>query len=422
MSDSFVDYEKWRHHGQFGFTQGGYSYGNPITGNGVKFSSFRKLEHMTSEGHPWHMLGKTRLNLGGPFELLRMDVQGSLEPRWMRNIGINNQWANEIHAIVTPSGDVNSALVGMAGQDSAVKAKSFLVPKILNRPSETTMDAMGSQAINMTNPTNPAADLAMNLAEFISERKFFSLPGKAGSLPGEYLNYMFGVAPTVGAVQDLRDAIAEREKITSQYIRDSGRWVRRRAQFEPTRSTTRSVKTGVYPSSLGMGMPTVLATTGTLTTTTRSYQRFWFSGAFTYHLPKEGTRAREIAILDKLYGVRPGSTSVAWELMPFSWIADYKVSLGSSVQNIESFAENGIVMPYAYIMCHTRTEVEYDWVGSLRSPTGVFEKAQLTNTVTTESKMRRAANPFGFGVLATDLSPKQWSILAALGLTLVRQK
>lgn len=412
------EYTKWRKRGDVIFTGQNLSNGLPTSSHGVLHHKYTCLEHLFAEGHPWFYLGKSRLDLGGPFDLYRQIVEGKLKPEWLRSPrgAPPPLWSNEYFTIPVPGTAVSSAVNGISNQNSAANAKSYIGPKIPESPSEITMDAMGSKAINMLNPTNPVADLATSVAEFASERKFFALPGTAGSLPGEYLNYMFGVAPTVGLTQDLRNAIANREKLTKQFIRDSGRWVRRRADVSFTTDVTKSVSTG-YPSTIGPALSTSVAKIGQLTTITSTSQKFWFSGAFTYHLPKEGA-ARDMALLDYLYGVDPGATSTAWELLPFSWLADYKSSMGVSLQNIESFAEHGIVMPYAYIMCHTKKVVTYHWHGDLRGPTGLWEKRDLVYTVTTETKKRRAANPFGFGITANDLSPKQWSILAALGLSM----
>lgn len=415
------EYVKWRHVGRQSYIGENTSNMTPTTANGVTHELVTGLQYIKSEGHPYYLLGKSRLDLGGNLDIVKIDSQGSLTPRWLRSPGgLVPPWSNEYYTILVPSSAVSSVLTGMRNQSSAALANSYILPRIPSHPSETTMMGVGAQMINNLNPTNSVADLAISMAEFFSERKLFSLPTKAGSLAGEYLNYMFGIAPTIGLVKDLRSAISDREKVTQQYVRDSGKWVRRQSEWEPTRSTVKTVSS-TYPATFGPSISTSVAKPGQLTTITREYQKWSFSGAFTYYLPPEGI-GRDVELLDKLYGVKPGASSTAWELMPFSWIADYKVSLGASIQNVEAFAEHHIVMPYAYVMCHSKREVEYTWVGSTRSPSGMWVDTMLHNTVITESKQRRAANPFGFGISPQALSPKQWSILAALGLSLASRK
>jgi hypothetical protein len=228
---------------------------------------------------------------------------------------------------------------------------------------------------------------------------------------------MVGVAPTTGLVQDLRHAIENREAIVDQTIRDSGRLIRRRMQFDEVFTTSKSSGTA-YVSCWGPTLSTQSSTLGQWTKITSTRQRYWFSGAFTYHLPKEGV-ARDLALLDRLYGVKPG-LDTPWELLPFSWLVDYKASAGSAISNMNSWASEGLVMPFGYIMCHTTTTVEYTWTGKIANGSGVLTDRQLYNRVEYDQRRREPANPFGFGILPGDLSPKQLSILAALGLSLVR--
>lgn len=49
------------------------------------------------------------------------------------------------------------------------------------------------------------------------------------------------------------------------------------------------------------------------------------------------------------------------------------------------------------------------------TPRGVARP--LGETIEVSRKVRRAASPYGFGLNAEAFSPKQWAILAALGLT-----
>jgi hypothetical protein len=124
--------------------------------------------------------------------------------------------------------------------------------------------------------------------------------------------------------------------------------------------------------------------------------------------------AREMERLDRLYGLRPGVDTL-YQLTPWSWLVDYFSNLGDNIENLNARIADGLVMPYAYVMSETtvRTTTSLDfgvWNGS------VFQPERLVDTVTTTSKKRLGASPFGFGLLGKDLSAKQWSILAALGL------
>jgi hypothetical protein len=104
---------------------------------------------------------------------------------------------------------------------------------------------------------------------------------------------------------------------------------------------------------------------------------------------------------------------LVWELSPWSWAVDWFSNVGEVVHNITAFAQNGLVMRYGYVMEHSMIRDTYAFSGEtgFNSPVVV-----PTLTLVSETKVRRQANPFGFGVDWKGLNPFQLSIAAALGL------
>lgn len=378
---------------------------------------YRKAQHTSSEGHPYQFLGRDhRTDIGGPFLTQKVEIaldenahlhldNGAGIRRRVTGTAIAHPDLLPYRKSVWSTPDTAAAVVG--------RLTAFRNPQPL---SDSTLDAFGSTAISLVKPTNPTVDLAMSIGEFVSERKFFSLPGQAGSVPGEYLNYMFGIAPTIADVQDLRKAIQEKEKILFQYARDSGRLVRRRFEPDPVTSVSNHTATNqpLYDIKGGSFGDGATVGSGTLSYTIKRSTRQWFSGAFTYFLPKEGL-LKSVAELDRLYGVVPG-TALAWELTPYSWLVDYKLSVGSALKNLDSFAMDGLVMPYGYVMAEQSAEVYHTWTGPV-TINGTWTKRSVSGKIVKTVKQRRPANPFGFGIKHGDLSLRQVSIIAALGLT-----
>jgi len=133
--------------------------------------------------------------------------------------------------------------------------------------------------------------------------------------------------------------------------------------------------------------------------------------------------SRRISELDHLYGILPGA-GTAWELLPFSWLVDYFSSVGDAMQNIDNFARDGLVMPYAYVQRSVKIETEYTWRGALNRGLSFSELSTaapevISGRIISHSLQRRPATPFGFGVSASSLTLRQASIIAALGLTKV---
>lgn len=356
------------------------------------------------------------MDIGGAFNSSKIELRCNLTPNWHRHVGSGiGGYDYAFFTCIVPSVPVAQIALGIGSADTGSKIRGLIGTQVPNGFTYSEMNAMGAKAVSMLNPTNPVADTVTTFAEFLSERKFFSIPGNSGSLPGEYLNYMFGVAPTIGYVQDLRSAIGDKDKHLDQLHRDSGRWVRRRAEVFSDTSSTYTRNATASPGVVGPSINFQIAPAGVLHTFTKVERRAWFSGAFTYYLPESGQR-RRLAELDKLYGVKPG-VDTAWELLPYSWLVDYKTSAGAVISNLSAFGADGLIMPYGYIMGQVKTTTDYRWEGQLRGADGVSKPAVLEATVVKTTKQRERAHPFGFGVLPGSLSGRQLSILAALGLS-----
>jgi hypothetical protein len=130
----------------------------------------------------------------------------------------------------------------------------------------------------------------------------------------------------------------------------------------------------------------------------------WFSGAFTHYYsrtPKEKAFFRSIQSARDVYGLDL-SLEVVWNLLPYSWLADWQGNIGDVFHNLSRFSQDGLTMKYGYIMRTAYVKHIYTYGPS-------------TFTLISSVKQRRKASPFGFGVALNTLSDRQWAILAALG-------
>jgi len=103
-----------------------------------------------------------------------------------------------------------------------------------------------------------------------------------------------------------------------------------------------------------------------------------------------------------------------WNLAPWSWAVDWFSNAGDVVSNISDWAVYGLVLRYGYIMEHTIVRDTYT-----RTPTGLNVSGGATSSITlvTETKIRRRADPFGFGLSGVALNATQQAILTALGIS-----
>jgi hypothetical protein len=163
---------------------------------------------------------------------------------------------------------------------------------------------------------------------------------------------------------------------------------------------------------------------GPVTLTSTKKTEWWFSGAFTYFVETDSSVLNKLERFEqlgnKLLGTRL-TPDVLWNLAPWSWLIDWFTTVGDSLSNVVSFQNDGLVMPYGYAMRRTRiTTVAQSRLVFRGTP----EKELLTfrNTFVVDQKERVRATPYGFGLNLGSLNPRQWAILASLGLTHAPQR
>jgi hypothetical protein len=293
--------------------------------------------------------------------------------------------------------------------------------------SDAVLKALGTKAIAIVKPTNSIADAATALIELYRE----GLPKMVGSAlwkektskarrkaaGGEYLNIEFGWKPLVGDIQDVYKAIKTSDAVMKQYERDAGKVVRRK--FEYPSVETASTKTvlqgarGYTPVGSSILLKDGGAVSGALIQTDQLFQRTWFSGAFTYHLPGDWYKRGSSSKMDALLGTDI-TPAVVWNITPWSWFADWFANTGDVISNLTDMAQDGLVLRYGYIMQHTRAVRTYSYVGSSPYQCGAIP---TPITLTVESKRRLRSSPYGFGITWQGFSPRQLAILAALGIS-----
>lgn len=327
---------------------------------------------------------------------------------------------------------INSpAYVSLAKTDSGIYRtfEGTVVPRsytltagnLIPPASPAALDALGTTGISRSIPTNPLSGMGQFLGEvrqlpkapdFHRWRKTagdFKQMARKGA--DDYLNVEFGWAPFVSEISDFLGVVISAEKHINQFERDSGRNIRRRRVVYQDESTS------VTPLGNSYGVPSVstqiYSKPGVLTASTTTSRKVWFSGAFTYYLPPSGLK-RKAALANKLYGLRV-TPSLLWELAPWSWAADWVSNIGDVVNNWSAFQNDGLVMRWGYVMETIAEVTTYSLTGAAMKGHGGIDCSQTVRRIT---KSRAIATPYGFGLSPEAFSPRQWAILAALGINL----
>lgn len=298
----------------------------------------------------------------------------------------------------------------------------------------TDMNAKGASLIALAKPTNNVANLATDLVEARQQglpslwgvqtwKKRTQLANAAGS---EFLNQEFGWVPLASDIRDASYAAANAPTIIKAYEQNSGKLVRRRVDLPEEKTESWSAITNAAPyfprtdnDNTCIVDSTVPSSSGGWFYCDRTYKRTWFSGAFTYHLPLGwGSHYGLVDAAAKagpLLGIEL-TPEVVWNATPWTWALDWVSNMGDCISNVSDMAVDGLVIKYGYVMEHYVSSRTYYYGGTSRyKPVNGIVVSPVT--LFYETKRRRRASPFGFGLHWPDFSPRQLAITAALGLS-----
>lgn len=230
-----------------------------------------------------------------------------------------------------------------------------------------------------------------------------------------YLNIQFGWVPFI---RDIRDALRTMDKIEqrlAQLTRDNGKTVRRSGIVTRSSSIVSSKAVGSGQVTVQPALVTQFySRTGEWfrDDRTQTLSKYWFSGKYRYYIPDIKTRHGRARTLLRQFGLDV-TPQVFWNLMPWTWLADWYGSYGDIARNITAMHQYNLTAKYAYIMGHELSVTEQSQqIWDRNGTPHIMSRKSIT-----ELKSRMAATPYGFGVKADSLNDYQISILAALGVS-----
>lgn len=383
-------------------------------------------EELISQGHKWPPPRGSNGDFGGPFSVRR--AQWKVQPGY--------GYISKPHTgFVTRGATVQEPSEASHSQLGVLSLPAFI--------SESTMLAMGTKGWAKYKPTRSQGGLDQALGEAHQipsimkirnlKEAFKSAKAQHGwHLPiawrtnrflkdasDNYLNYVFGWVPLINDLADLVDNSWKLEKRLRQLIKDNGKPVMRRGPIDSTTTSSNSADSTTSGSGWlfpGCGDSPVQTKHVSSQTTTK----FTFSGRFRYYLNfHESTKklafgqigSRENYQLTRLLYGGEITPQTLYNIMPWSWLIDWVAPLGDLIGNVVNDPIDNLTADFAYVTARSTSETSY----RVRSSGTYCQPFETTATLSTELIQRRGASPYGFGLLWTDFSPKQLSILAALG-------
>lgn len=244
----------------------------------------------------------------------------------------------------------------------------------------------------------------------------------ARAAASDYLAYIFGAAPNIQIMDELADQISRSRKYAEMVSRQGWRRLRRRRELG---QVERVISTSTHGSWLHQNVGNTWMLTGPLTKTVTSSQRVWWSGSFRMPTTDTDTWLSQCSALfdrlDILLGMGV-DIKMAWDLIPFSFIADWFSNTGDFIENRELVRDYNIVCEYGYVMCHTRTTRHSEAVGFIEKYPSFPGSQQAYGTAPArvafselvEVKQRERCGSFGFSTDFSMLNTYQWGALSAL--------
>lgn len=399
-----------------------------------RYPTIRQGSQVTvSENHPgWRNLHASTGDVGGAFTTKRTYASYSVEPM---DVILYTPWQNR------GSFDVRSRYDGpIYVEIPCLNASQQGFPDT-NQSSDAALNALGATAVARCAPSRPTVSLAASLLEawhdglphLIGRETWASRISDARDLArsgsSEFLNVQFGWLPLISDVLAFTKTVIHLDKLIKQYISDNGQVVRRTYYFPPESTITdQIVCPSAYPglgTNGGRCLDSSPAIMGQIARHREVRKQVWFSGGFVYHLGRSffsslySPFASEFQAKSHLFGLEL-TPDVLWEITPWSWAVDWFSNVGDVIHNASAWLQDGLVMKYGYIMEHTYAADTYTYVGptNLNDPSVTARPTPLN--LVCETKVRRVANPFGFGLSMSGLSTLQKAILAAVGLSRLR--
>jgi len=392
----------------YGKFSGTYTSGGCV--KSVKEITLFGQQKTTSEGHFWPSRKVTGGDQGGPF--------------LSQKNGLLRSGAGGITVSHPAPGSCDESYNGIALPTN----NQSIGPNYLGPSTDDELVVYGTRLIALARPVAPLSGVGVTLGELRNDglphmighslkeilSNFRKVP-KAGSQ--EFLNWEFGWKPLWSDVMKTVKNVQHSHKIITQLYRDSGKPVRRRIALPMSKEVSVGPTLGHnYYCWPGQYMTAYLLDQGFCQTTVTTTVDLWFSGSFTYFIPHDDSilskSRRFLMEANRIAGLRP-DPELLWNLAPWSWLSDWFINTGDVIANATSYALDGLVMNYGYQMEHKKEVTDIFNHTSFEDGAG-FNSFQSWSR---ESKRRIRATPFGFGLNPSVFTPKQWAILAAIGIS-----
>jgi hypothetical protein len=320
------------------------------------------------------------------------------------------------------------------------------VPAVANQVvSNAIKNNVASGLISSANPWKPKASLMQSVLELMSgdipsitknlRKHLYHLQDLKKTAGSDWLNVQFGWVPLINDIRATVEVLLKLHMLllgSDNYRRarggDLGTWSRMTDTTSDSGMSFGSpLAGGIYTSPYwkdyqNTGVPflapgNIPAGVGTWSRSTMIEADYRFTAKYHKGARANAIESRYIARATELLGLEL-TPAVLWELAPWTWLLDWVSNLGSLASNISLLDWSNVLLDYAYLTFVVKTTSQITWKGPTQwSSLASVSHGYISQSYTSEEKIREQASPYGFSVSWDGLSPFQLSILAALGMS-----
>lgn len=290
------------------------------------------------------------------------------------------------------------------------------------------LDAWGATGWKKFKPAKPIADVGVMLGESRELPRQFSEAVKSlkalathplksvrnmSFVSNQHLAYQFGWLPLMHDLEKCYKALKNTDSWLKRVRKYNGEWEHRGGTVSTGSGCVKTGSASIIPIPNLNNAPPEGVSTGDIYCSWG--YRVWFSAWFKYYIADFDSATTQLRLKSRIWGLT-NTPTIVWNLLPWSWLVDWFSNLGDNIDNLIPI--DGLVAKMPCVMRHTWTR--YDVRVTQRYKTGLNATSYVTHSAENykyyESKSRGTASPFGFGLSDSDLSIRQLSILAALGV------
>jgi hypothetical protein len=309
---------------------------------------------------------------------------------------------------------------------------------VWNAPNRSSYEIEATSLMRNMRPSKPEFELARFVGELRDVKRLGANPLSNNSIfGGAFLNYEFGIIPTIRDIQTAAEAVVKSDGILRDFAKHATEIVHR--------SRTLTLDTDFYEGSTTLigGHQTVVVNgvqikadcagkyssggVGLKVRTTLDRKRVLRAFAdFEFYIgDPSGFLGRIDSYLDKAQKLlgSGASASTIWELTPWTWMSDWFFDIGGLLSYQQDVADNGLVARRSgfliedtyHSLGHFSSSDWHSWYPEMCIITSTQPAVSIT-----KKQWRWPGSPYSMSV-NWDLDNFQWAIIEALGLSRARK-